>query len=33
MSSGPIPRCTPEEYLEIERKAEFKHEFYRGDDA
>jgi Uma2 family endonuclease len=31
MSSVPLPRYTPEEYLDIERKAEFKHEFHRGE--
>ena len=31
MSTQPKPRLTPEEYLEIERKAEFKSEFYDGE--
>jgi Uma2 family endonuclease len=30
MSASPIPRLTPEEYLELERKAEFKSEYYDG---
>jgi len=30
MASQPHPRLTPEEYLEIERKAEWKSEFYNG---
>ena len=31
MSSLPVRKLTPEEYLEIERQAEFKSEFYRGE--
>jgi Uma2 family endonuclease len=31
MSSAPIRKLTPEEYLEIERQAEFKSQFYRGE--
>ena len=31
MSSLPVRQLTPEEYLEIERQAEFKSEFYRGE--
>ena len=31
MSTMPTPRLTPEEYLEIERKAEFKSEYYDGE--
>jgi len=31
MASLPIHRYTPEEYLEIERKAEFKSEYYAGE--
>ena len=31
MSTLPRPRLTPEEYLEIERKAEFKSEFHDGE--
>jgi Uma2 family endonuclease len=31
MSAVPKPDLTPEEYLAIERKAETKHEFYRGE--
>jgi Uma2 family endonuclease len=31
MSTLPKTPLTPEEYLEIERKAEFKSEFYRGE--
>jgi len=31
MASLPIQRYTPEEYLEIERKAEFKSEYYAGE--
>ncbi len=31
MSTQPKTYLTPEEYLEIERKAEFKSEFYRGE--
>lgn len=31
MASQPIPRYTPEEYLEQERKAEFKSEYYAGE--
>lgn len=31
MSTNPKPRLTPEQYLEIERKAEFKSEFYDGE--
>jgi hypothetical protein len=30
MSAGPHPRLTEEEYLKIERAAEFKSEFYDG---
>ncbi|MFN0168222.1 MAG: Uma2 family endonuclease [Bryobacteraceae bacterium] len=30
MASQPQPRLTPLDYLEIERKAEYKSEFYRG---
>lgn len=30
MSAHPRPRLTPEEYLEIERAAEFKSEYYNG---
>lgn len=31
MSANPIVRMTPEEYLEAERKAEFKSEYYGGE--
>ncbi len=31
MSTVPVRKLTPEQYLEIERKAEFKSEFYRGE--
>jgi len=31
MSTLPKPRVTPEEYLDIERKAEFKSEYYQGE--
>lgn len=31
MSTAPTPKLTPAEYLEIERAAEFKSEFYRGE--
>lgn len=31
MSANPVPRLTPEQYLEIERKAEFKSEYYGGE--
>ncbi len=31
MSTVPIPQLTPERYLEIERQASFKSEFYRGE--
>lgn len=31
MSTQPKPRLTPEQYLEIERKAEFRSEFYDGE--
>ena len=30
MSAQPQPRLTPEQYLEMERAAEFRHEFYNG---
>ena len=30
MSAQPLPGLTPEQYLEIERAAEFKSEYYRG---
>ena len=30
MSAQPIPRLTPEQYLEIERPAEFKSEYFDG---
>jgi Uma2 family endonuclease len=30
MSAQPQPRLTPEQYLEAERAAEFKHEYYNG---
>jgi len=30
MSAQPQPRLTPEEYLEIERNAEFRSEYYNG---
>jgi Uma2 family endonuclease len=30
MSAMPVPRLTPEQYLEIERAAEFKSEYYDG---
>jgi hypothetical protein len=30
MSAQAHPRLTPEEYLEIERAAEFKHDYYDG---
>ncbi len=31
MSAQPVARITPEEYLEAERKAEFKHEYFDGE--
>lgn len=31
MSSVPVPQLTAEQYLEIERKATFKSQFYRGE--
>lgn len=31
MSTVPVRRLTPEEYLSIERRADVKHEFYRGE--
>ena len=31
MSTAPIRKLTPEQYLEIERQASFKSEFYRGE--
>ena len=31
MSTVPVRKLTPEQYLEIERKAPFKSEFYRGE--
>lgn len=31
MSTQPKTRFTPEEYLELERKAEYKNEYYRGE--
>ena len=31
MSTAPIRKLTPEQYLEIERRAQFKSEFYRGE--
>src|SRR5882762_5995278 len=31
MSTMPKPRLTPEEYLEIERKAEYKSEYHDGE--
>lgn len=31
MSTQPVRRLTPAEYLEIERRSETKHEFYRGE--
>ena len=31
MATPPKTYLTPEEYLEIERKAEFKSEYYRGE--
>lgn len=31
MSTVPTPRYTPQEYLELERKAQTKSEFYRGE--
>ena len=30
MSAQPQPRLTPEQYLQIERAAEFRHEYYAG---
>lgn len=30
MASQPLTGMTPEEYLELDRKSEWKHEFYRG---
>jgi Uma2 family endonuclease len=30
MSASPQPRMTPEQYLEFERAAEFRHEYYDG---
>ena len=30
MSAQPQPRLTPEQYLEAERAAEFRHEYYNG---
>jgi Uma2 family endonuclease len=30
MSAQPQPRLTPEEYLEIDRKSEVRHEYYNG---
>ena len=31
MSAQPVARITPEQYLEAERKAEFKHEYFDGE--
>ena len=31
MSAQPVVRITPEQYLEAERKAEFKHEYFDGE--
>jgi Uma2 family endonuclease len=31
MAAQPQPRLTPEQYLEIERASEFRHEFYHGE--
>ena len=31
MSTVPVPTLTPEQYLEIERKAHFKSEYFRGE--
>lgn len=31
MSTQPLHKLTPEEYLELERKAEFKSEYYQGE--
>ena len=31
MATNPATRLTPEQYLEIERKAEFKSEYYQGE--
>jgi Uma2 family endonuclease len=31
MSTLPTRRLSPEEYLELERKAEFKSEYYNGE--
>ena len=31
MATNPTTRLTPEQYLEIERKAEFKSEYYQGE--
>jgi Uma2 family endonuclease len=31
MATNPTTRLTPEQYLEIERKAEFKSEYYKGE--
>ena len=31
MSAQPVGRITPEQYLEAERKAEFKHEYFDGE--
>ncbi|MGI8989663.1 MAG: Uma2 family endonuclease [Bryobacteraceae bacterium] len=30
MSAQPVPRITPEQYLEAERAAEVRHEYYQG---
>ena len=31
MSAQPVTRITPEQYLEAERKVEFKHEYFDGE--
>ena len=31
MAAHPPPRLTPEQYLELERNAQIRHEYYRGE--